>query len=143
MRGRVGLVVADRVDGGHDVLEARGPAELSIRSRRPGSCLLEVVAVAGERPHLRAAEIEGGPAEHRAVEVLRAGHVAGVQPVEVHRAVLVDDPRAAVLVGLPQQKTAPSGSARTAIRPASITSNGSIITAPPASRAFTVVSSAL
>ena len=41
------------------------------------------------------------------------------------------------------QKTAPSGSARTAIRPASSTSKGSVTTAPPAARARVAVSSAL
>ena len=41
------------------------------------------------------------------------------------------------------QNAAPSGSAKTAIRPASMTSNGSITAAPPASRTFDAVSSAL
>jgi hypothetical protein len=41
------------------------------------------------------------------------------------------------------QNAAPSGSASIAMRPASITSNGSISTAPPASRAFAAASSAL
>ena len=41
------------------------------------------------------------------------------------------------------QNAAPSGSVKTAIRPASITSNGSFTTAPPASRTFDAVSSAL
>ena len=41
------------------------------------------------------------------------------------------------------QNTAPSGSAQTAIRPASMTSNGSVRTLPPASRTFATVSSAL
>ena len=41
------------------------------------------------------------------------------------------------------QNTAPSGSVKTAIRPASMTSNGSITTFPPASRTFDAVSSAL
>ena len=41
------------------------------------------------------------------------------------------------------QNAAPSGSVSTAIRPASMTSKGSIATPPPASRAFAAVSSAL
>ncbi len=41
------------------------------------------------------------------------------------------------------QNTAPSGSLKTAIRPASMTSNGSITTPPPASRTLDAVSSAL
>ena len=41
------------------------------------------------------------------------------------------------------QNAAPSGSVNTAIRPASMTSKGSITTFPPASRTFAAVSSAL
>ena len=41
------------------------------------------------------------------------------------------------------QNAAPSGSVNTAIRPASMTSNGSVMTLPPASRTFEAVSSAL
>jgi hypothetical protein len=40
------------------------------------------------------------------------------------------------------QKAAPSRSAKTAMRPKSMTSNGSITTLPPASRTFAAVSSA-
>jgi hypothetical protein len=41
------------------------------------------------------------------------------------------------------QNVAPSGSAKTAVRPTSMTSNGSFTTLPPASRALAAVSSAL
>ena len=41
------------------------------------------------------------------------------------------------------QNAAPSGSAKTAIRPASMTSNGAVRTRPPASTTFDAVSSAL
>jgi hypothetical protein len=41
------------------------------------------------------------------------------------------------------QNTAPSGSEKTAERPASMTSNGSFTTSPPASRTLAAVSSAL
>jgi hypothetical protein len=41
------------------------------------------------------------------------------------------------------QNAAPSGSVKTAVRPASMTSNGSLTTPPPASRTLDAVSSAL
>ena len=68
----------------------------------------------------------------------------GVETVEVQRAGLVDDARALVLLCLPDaERGAPSGSAKTAIRPASITSNGSVTTRPPERRTFEAASSAL
>ena len=47
------------------------------------------------------------------------------------------------LPGCQTQNTAPSGSLNTAIRPASVTSNGAINTRPPAASTFVAVSSAL
>jgi hypothetical protein len=89
---------------GDDVLEAWRPAHLRHLLAEPGLQALEVVAVAGQRPHLAGAEVERGPAEHGAVERLRPLDVARVQAVEVHGAVLVDDPCALLRPRLPDRE---------------------------------------
>jgi hypothetical protein len=86
-----------------------GPPELGHALAQAGVALLEVVAVAGQRPGLLAAvQRQDLPAEDRAVEGLGAVHVARREVVEVERAVLVDDPRA---------RGAPSAARRRTSRP--------------------------
>jgi hypothetical protein len=75
---------------GIGLIGQRRPRNPSVR-RASAICLAEVgifalekVAEAGQRPHLGpAVEGERPPADHRAVERLRAFHVAGVEAVEV------------------------------------------------------------
>src|SRR5829696_8889306 len=102
MRRRVRLVVRDRIDAGDDVLETLWRAPLRHLLAEVGVVTLEVVAVPGQRPHLGPAiQDERSPAEHRAVERLRLSDLAGVERIEVQGAILVDDPRALVLLRLP------------------------------------------
>ena len=66
------------------------------------------------------------PAEQRGVEGGGRGHVGGREVVPGQRARDVDELRADVVARLPDAtRPRPSGPARTAMRPASITSNGS------------------
>jgi hypothetical protein len=56
MRGRVGLVLGDRNDAAHDVLESlRGARCCHLRAKAWVVLALEPVAVARQRPALRAA----------------------------------------------------------------------------------------
>ena len=58
--------------------------------------------VAGQRPRFDPApELHGFPAEHGAVERLRAVYLTRVEPVEVQGSVFVDDSRALVLLCFP------------------------------------------
>ena len=66
-----------------------------------------------------------------------------MEVVEVDGAVLVDDLRALVLAGLPDAEHRALGIGEHAMRPESMTSNGSVSTVPPASRTLAAVSSAL
>ena len=91
----IGLIAGD------DVLEAGRRADLGHPLAHARGSLLQVVAVAGQRPRRAAAEVEGPPAEHRAVERLRGLEVAGHELVEVQRPVLVDHPGARCRFGLP------------------------------------------
>src|SRR5579875_2672363 len=94
------LLLLQRFEHGNHVLEA-GRAHLSDALPHARSDRLEVVAVAGQCPELRASEGQRGPAEHLAVEPFRCLHIACAERVEVDRAVLVDDPRALGAPGLP------------------------------------------
>src|SRR5512132_1274094 len=63
MRRDIGLVVRDRVDARHDVLESHRSAYLGHPLAELGVVALEVVAVAGHGPHLGAACRQRLPAE--------------------------------------------------------------------------------
>ncbi len=89
-----------RQDRRDDVLEALGRAHLLHPRTHARVELLEMVAVAGQSPHGRAAG-DRRPAEHGAVEGLCGLDIVGVEVIEVHRAMLVDGRRAAVRPGLP------------------------------------------
>ena len=102
VRRRLRLVGGDPEVRRDHVLEARRSAHRRHVLAEARSQLLEMVAVAGERPHVVArVEIERLPAEHRAVERLGSLEVARVEHVEVHRSVLVDNAGALVLPRLP------------------------------------------
>ncbi len=74
--------------------------------------------------------------------MLGGGGVAGVELVPGEGAWLVDRPAPAKVPGCQMPKTAPVGSAKTAIVPRSMTSIGSAITLPPASATAAAVASA-
>jgi hypothetical protein len=73
----IGLIVAT------DVLEPVRRARRGHLLPEVGVVALEVIAVAGQRPHLSPGDVERPPAEDRAVERPRAFDVAGVEAVEV------------------------------------------------------------
>ena len=101
VRRRVGVVGGDRVERGDDVDEPLGRAHLRHLLAEARAALLEVVAVAGQRPHHPGGQGQRLPPEHGAVERLRRFDVPGGEAVEVQRAVLVDDLRTLVLLRLP------------------------------------------
>ena len=141
------LVVADGVDAGDDVFRspARRAAPCLLRSQQSGLALLEVVAVAGQRPPpslLRRSSSASRTRSRRSSSAASASRV--LQAVEVHRTRLIDDLRAPVPAGpADAEHRALPGRPRTAMRPASVTSNGSARICPPASLALAAVSSAL
>ena len=92
VRRRVGVVGrrSGSMDGDH-VDEALRRTHVGHLLAKAGAALLEMIAVAGQRPHRAGGQVEHLPAEHGAVERLRRLGVPGGEPVEVQRAVLVDD----------------------------------------------------
>jgi hypothetical protein len=77
VRGDVGLVVRDRIERRDHILEPLRSAALRHPPAEAGIAALEEVAVAPHAHLQTALEGEGLPAEHRAVEGLRAFSVGG------------------------------------------------------------------
>ena len=98
---RGGVAGRDRLQRGDDLDEAVGGTHLRHLLPQARRALLEVVAVARQHPELPGGDGQDLPTEDRAVERRRRLLVAGRQPVEVQRSVLVDDLGPDVLLRLP------------------------------------------
>src|SRR5262245_48160736 len=138
-----GVVVSDRIERGDDVDEALGRAHLGHLLAKARAAFFEVIDVARQRPHQARRQGQRLPPEDDAIERLRALGVPGGEAVKFRAPCSLTICAPLLFFACQTQNAALSGSVRTAMRPASLTSNGSVTTPPPESRTFAAVSSAL
>ena len=82
-------------------MKPSGAPICSICRAEARAALLEVIAIAGQRPHQAGGRCQDLPTEDCAIERLGAVEITGGETVEVQCAVLVDDLRTLVVHRLP------------------------------------------